>query len=405
MSGGAESTAVTTRTIAIVGGGIGGLTAALALGAAGHTVTVIERRTGFSEVGAGLQISPNASRVLIGLGLGAALRRVASEPPRVAIRDLASGRAIGGVALGGGMRERFGAPYWVVHRADLQTVLLDAVRGRPGIRLLVGRDVADVQEDADGVTLTLRSVDAGRTETLRADMLIAADGVRSQLRARFDARPLAVHRQAAWRAMVPRDSAPPELRGDETGLWLGAGRHVVHYPIAGGQWLNLVAIVPERVGDEDWGRLGEPAALRAQFATAAAPLRALLDVPDTWVVWSLVDRRPAAPMAKGRIALLGDAAHPILPFLAQGAALAIEDAAELVRILAEAPDAVGALATYAEARRRRVARVQRAARANGRTYHAGALVGLARNVVMARLGPAGMGRRYDWLYGWTPGAA
>lgn len=390
---------MTPGTAVIAGAGIGGLTAALALAARGWEVTLVERRTGFSADGAGIQLSPNASRLLIDLGLGPALRRAASEPARVAIRALASGREIGAVALGAFMRERFGAPYYVVHRAELQTLLLDAVRARSTIRLMMGRAVIGGRERPDRTSLTVENA-AGARDTLEADLAVAADGLWSRLRAAGeDWRAPQYRGFAAWRATIPRTDAPAGLAGDETGLWLGRDRHVVHYPIAGGRLLNIVAVERRAAPVEGWAEPGDRAELVAAFAAAAAPLRALLAAAPTWQLWSLFDL-PAAAMRRGRLALVGDAAHPVLPFLAQGGALAIEDAAVLAGVLAGAKDVAAALAGYERARLPRARRIQQAARRNGAAYHAGGVKAFMRDAVIRHLGPERMALRFAWLYGW-----
>ena len=385
----------------IVGAGIGGLTAALALSRRGWDVTLVERRTGFSDAGAGIQLSPNASRILIDLGLGPAFRRVATEPGRVVIRATASGREIGTVALGPFMRERFGAPYFVIRRTDLQTLLLDAVRGRANVKLLMGRTVLGLNETPDKACVTIENA-TGARDTLQADLAVAADGLWSRLRAAGeDWREPEYQGFAAWRATTPRAAAPAELAGEETGLWLGREGHVVHYPVAGGRLLNIVAVQPRPDAVEGWAALGNPAELLRNFAKVAPPLRDLLGAAPAWQIWSLFDLSAAA-MRRGRLALLGDAAHPVLPFLAQGGALAIEDAAVLARALDGADDIHEALRAYERARLPRARRVQKAARRNAAAYHASGLKSFLRDRIIHRLGPEHMAARYAWLYGWRP---
>ncbi len=390
-------------SIAIVGAGIGGLTAALSFARQGHSVTLIERRPGFSEVGAGLQLSPNASRILIGLGLAPALRRVATAPDRVVVRGISSGRPIGGVALGAYMQQRYGAPYWVVHRADLQTILLDAVRSEASIRIVTGRKVEQVRNAPDHAHIVWTSSN-GSQESITADVVIGADGIWSKVRQAIgDTAPPRFHGYVAWRATVERRLVPQELDGNETGLWLGARGHVVHYPIFSGNLVNVVAIEKAREPVEGWSAPGRAEDLLAHYRSAAPALRELLGVPREWLRWSLF-RHPIKRLAHGRIALLGDAAHPVLPFLAQGAALAIEDAATLATLFkGDGQDVAQALAAYERHRLERVTRIQAEGRRNGRIYHSGALVAFGRDKIMQWIGPESMSNRYDWIYGFrTP---
>ncbi len=388
--------------VTVIGAGIGGLTAALALARIGRQVTLVERRTGFTEIGAGLQLSPKATRILSDLGLGQALARKACEPQRVVVRSSRSGSEIGEVAQGAYMRERFGAANYVIHRADLQTMLLDAVRAQPNIRLLMGRTLEHLDQHDGHVGLGFTR-SGERREDFASALVIGADGAWSKTRPLLgDTRVPAFQGYVAWRATIARKDAPAELARDETGLWLGPQGHIVHYPISAGGKLNIVAIRRQKKATIGWSEPGDRGELLGAFSGTAAPLQRLLAAPQEWLLWSLHDL-PVGQLARDRVALLGDAAHPVLPFMAQGAAMAIEDAAILMRALQESSVApVDALKRYAKLRSKRVRRIQQTARRNGRVYHAGLLTALGRNLVMRRLGPKGMAERYAWIYGWQP---
>ena len=389
-----------SRTIVIAGAGIGGLTAALALTRAGFRAVVLEQAARLEETGAGIQLSPNATRVLFDLGLGERLRPLAVAPEAIRVVNGASGRDIVRVPLGAAAESRYGAPYWVIHRADLQAVLAITIAENPDVTLRLGTRVEDFAVHQHGLTVEARDAQGLRDE--QGIALIGADGLWSTLRTRLgERRAPRFARRTAWRAVVPAARLTDEFREQVTGLWLGRNAHLVHYPVKGGREINIVAIVRDDWHEPGWSAPGRQGELAARFAGFAPQARALIAVPERWQKWALFDRPPGRPRAKGPVTLLGDAAHPMLPFLAQGGAMAIEDAAVLAQCLARDEDIARALRAYEHARRARVARAQREARRNAWRYHLAGPLGFARNAVLAAMGGEKLLRRYDWLYGWT----
>jgi salicylate hydroxylase len=389
--------------VVIAGAGIGGLTAALALSQAGCGVHVLERAGALTEVGAGLQLSPNATRVLRRLGVLDIIRLCACAPEALRIRRGRDGHLLALAPLGDSAARRWGAPTLLAHRADVQSALLGAVMSRPAIMLTLGAPVTGYRETADGVRV---AVQAAGADDLEGDLLVGADGLHSLVRAALRGPDRAVSSgRSAWRAMIDARALPSHLQRPETNLWLGHRAHLVHYPLRGGTLINVVAIADGEIPDMDgraelWNAPGSAAVLAGHFGAWCAEARQLIAAGADWRVWPLADRAPLRSWSSGRVTLVGDAAHPMLPFLAQGAAQAIEDAAALADAVAECgTDIAAALRAYEGRRVARATRVQRESRRQARVYHLSGAMALARDAVMRGLGPTALLRRYDWLYG------
>jgi 2-polyprenyl-6-methoxyphenol hydroxylase-like FAD-dependent oxidoreductase len=394
-----------SRTILIAGAGIGGLVTALALVKRGFRAEVFEQSPQLEETGAGIQLSPNAMQVLLALGLGENLRPHVVSAEYIRIRKGRSGRELARVPLGLHAEQRYGAPYWMIHRGDLQKVLLEAARANPDIALSLGSKMRDFAVHANGVTAQVE-VDHAAKE-LRGIALVGADGLWSTLRARFGHKePLRFGRRTAWRALVPAQAVAFQFREPCVDLWLGRRAHLVHYPVKAGHQVNIVAIVRDRVAEPGWSHAGAREEIIARFRSGwAADARNLVATPERWSKWALYDRAPVRPWGEGPTTLLGDAAHPMLPFLAQGAAMAMEDAAVLAPCLAASPDdPAKGMRRYESLRYERTARAQNEARRNGLRYHASGVEAVLRNLVLRTLGGKGLLRRYDWLYRWRPEA-
>ncbi len=381
----------------LAGAGVGGLTAAAALSARGVRVTLVEREPALLEAGAGVQLSPNAVRVLRGLGLGDGLSAVAFAPEAAEVRDAATGRVLLSTALGEAAVARWGAPYLTVHRADLQQLLAETLAAR-GVIPRLGVAAAGLEQGAEGMRLILS--DGGAIE---GDIAVGCDGLRSAVRAALWGEGAPRYSgQIAWRALVPAERLLEGLIPPKVCVWLGPGRHFVHYPVRGGRLVNFVGAVERgRPGDESWTDRGDPAEALADFRGWPAPVLALLEAADEVWRWPLFERASLPAWRQGRVSLLGDAAHPMAPFLAQGAAMAIEDAEALARHLSAARRPDAGLAAYESERRPRTTRVQQLSARNAQLFHMPAPAArLAYRAARALDAAAGEASRLDWLYGW-----
>jgi salicylate hydroxylase len=392
--------------IVVAGAGIGGLSAALALARGGHAVEVIERAPALTDVGAGIQISPNAVKALRALGIGAQIEAAASHPQFLQLRLGRSGVRVFAIPMGEAAVRRYGAPYLHLHRADLLEGLRAAAVAS-GVKLRLGAAVSGYAGEGDRVRIDL--ADGGLVE---ADLLVGADGMRSVVRRRMlgDDKPRFTG-SIAWRLLAPADAAPGLPQGAV--VWAGPGRHAVTYRVRGDSLINFVGVIEEGPSapapPEGWNEVGDLETLKQAFAGWADPLPAIIAAGGQCHRWPLFDRDPLPRWVDGRVVLLGDACHPMPPFQAQGAAMAIEDACVLARCLAEDAEVDAALLRYRTLRMSRTARVLESARANMSVFHRSGPLAQALTygpmMLADRLLPAVVRSRQDWIYGYDATAA
>ena len=383
--------------ILIAGAGIGGLTAALALLRRGFQVELLEQAEALREIGAGVQISANGMRVLADLGVAEAVLALAARPSHREVRLWNTGQAWGSFDLGAASLERYGQPYVTLYRPDLIAVLEAALRAADPDCIRLGQKAVGCTQDARGATLHL--ADGTR---VTGDALIGADGIHSAIRATLHGPSTAEFTGCvAWRGVIPAEALPPHLAAPVAANWVGPGRHVVHYPLRGGALVNVVGVVErEDWLEEGWNTPGTHAAMRADFAGWHADVQTLISAIPQPFLWALKLRQPLPRWTEGRITLLGDACHPTLPFMAQGAVMAIEDGIVLARALQDIADVPEALRAYEAARHERTSRVVQGSAANTRRYHNPILGDPARAAshVESELAAAPAMERFDWLY-------
>ena len=383
-------------TVLVAGGGIGGLAAALALARQGHAVKVLEQSAEIGEIGAGIQLGPNAFAAFDALGVGERARGRAVYTERMVMMDAIDETEVASVPVGEAFRKRFGNPYAVIHRADVHTSLLEGARESERIEFLTSTRVERVEQDASGVNV----IDA-KGNAHRGIALIGADGVRSAVRARYVGDDVRVSGHVVYRAVVDRADFPADLQWNAPVVWVGPHCHLVHYPLRGGEQYNVVVTFHSR-GPETWSITeGSREEVQSYFTEICPRARQLIDLPKNWRRWATADREPIERWSFGRATLLGDAAHPMLQYLAQGACMALEDAVTLGEALRESGgDFERAFARYQRARVARTARVVLMAREMGRIYHAKGVERLVRNELWKGRTPERYYDALEWLYGW-----
>ena len=382
--------------ILVAGGGIGGFAAALALARQGHAVRVLEQSAQIGEIGAGIQLGPNAFSAFDALGVGEGARARAVYTERLVMMDAVDETEVASVPVGEDFRARFGNPYAVSHRADVHLCLLEGVQANQRIEVLTSTHVDRVEQDGSGVTAIDRT---GREH--RGVALIACDGVKSTVRQQLVGDAVRVSGHVVYRAVVDAAEFPTDLKWNAPAVWAGPNCHLVHYPLRGGEQYNVVVTFHSR-NREEWGVTeGSRDEVTSYFEGIAPRPRQLLGLPRSWKRWATADREPIERWSHGRVTLLGDAAHPMLQYLAQGACMALEDAVTLGEALrASGGDLPAAFARYERARVARTARVVLLTREMGRVYHAHGVERLVRNDLWRGRTPERYYDALEWLYGW-----
>jgi salicylate hydroxylase len=386
------------KHVLVAGAGIGGLAASLALARCGVSVDLVEQSAHVGEIGAGLQLAPNAFAALDWLGVGRAVRDRAVFIEHLIMMDAVDCSEVAAVPVGAAFRQRFGNPYAVIHRADLYHALHDAVRSDPGVRIHTAAKIAAVSYDQQDAELFTED---GRH--FKGAALIGCDGVKSVVRERMIGDAARISGHVVYRAVVPIERMPEDLRINSPVVWGGPNCHLVHYPLRSGREYNLVVTFHSRE-PEIWGvRDGSQEEVLSYFEGVHAGPRRLLDLPTSWRRWSTADREPVASFSDGCATLLGDAAHPMMQYLAQGACMALEDAVTLGECVAQHPDDFArAFQSYSEQRVARTARVVLSVREMGRIYHAAGVERLVRNALWQHRTPERYYDALEWLYAWSP---
>lgn len=385
------------RKILISGGGIAGLTAALCLSQNGNRVELYERASTIQPQGAGIQISPNAFHVLAKLGLGKALRVLADQPKAIIMMDALKGSELNRLPLGMDIEDKYEAPYLVIHRADLQQVLLEACKRDNNIEVSFSSQVVDAVPHLNGVTVMIQT-NNGTQERL-GDILVVADGVHSTIRASSMELPKASYSgKTAWRALIPASEVSNPLALENTFAWLGPKAHAITYPVRQKAFLNVIAVTQET--DPAKTTHAFPSQLAKKFSHWDGSFTDVFKTDVEWSGWPLFEMPAPELMSAKTFAFIGDAAHAMLPFAAQGAAQAIEDAHVLAQCLNETQASEKALSQFQKIRLPRVRKVVNTARSNGRIYHMSGILASSRNMALRILPGKKLLEKQDWIYRW-----
>ncbi len=393
------SAAEKSLPVLVAGGGIGGVAAALALVRQGFKVQVFEQAPEIGEIGAGIQLGPNAFHAFDALGVGQKTRSRSVFTDFMVMHDALDGYQVGKIPTDEKFRQRFGNPYAVIHRADVHFSLLEGAQESGQVEIFTSIRIERVEQDAEGVTITDQ-----HGKRYRGVALIGADGVKSVVREQFVGDAARVTGHVVYRAVVDQKDFPDELKWNAASIWVGPNCHLVHYPLRGGEQYNVVVTFHSRK-QEEWGITeGSKEEVQSYFQDILPKARQLIDLPKSWKRWATADRDPIGQWSFGRVTLLGDAAHPTTQYMAQGACMALEDAVTLGEALrVTGNDWPRALELYQRSRIARTARIVLSGREMGRIYHAKGVERLVRNDLWRGRSPERFYDAVEWLYGWNVG--